>query len=145
MKFDKLRYPKEIKKTILGMEVEIKNYLTTGEINSIVEQMLEYDNYIQREMVRGLCILKFCTNIEVDDENYDLYRANKIISVVMDEINEEDLLLIDETICNKESINKIIKDFCNGIDRNLLETKPDKMMEELVSDLKDLQEKQNAI
>lgn len=145
MKFNKLAYPTEITKIILGQEVKIKPYLVTSEIASIVYQMKEYDSYIKREMVKGLCILNFCTDINVKDEDYDLYRANGIIDSVMNEIKEEDLLLIDEAIYHEDSVNKTIKDFCDGMNKNLSEIKPNEMMEGLVNNLKDLQDKQNAI
>lgn len=145
MKFENLKYPEQNKVNILGQDVMIKPYLTTGEINSIVSQMLQYENYIEREAVKGIAILKFCTDIDTKEKDYDLYRANGIVEEVMNYIREDDLLLIDETIYYEQSVNKTIKDFCDGINKNISEIEPNEMMEELVDNLKDLQDKQNAI
>ncbi len=145
MKFENLKYPEQNKVNILGQDVMIKPYLTTGEINSIVSQMLQYENYIEREAVKGIAILKFCTDIDTKEKDYDLYRANGIVEEVMNYIREDDLLLIDETVCYEQSVNKTIKDFCDGINKNISEIEPNEMMEELVDNLKNLQDKQNAI
>lgn len=111
MKFENLEFPKTIKENILGQEVEIRPYLISGEIDNIVENMLAQDLPMQRIMIKELGILTYCTNIEVENSLYDLYKTNGIIDKVMSLIDEDYLIEIDDCYYEATCMNSIVKDF----------------------------------
>lgn len=108
----------------MDTKIQIRPYLLSDEINKIVEEMLKNNNYIQRIALRNMMILHFCTNLDILNENneidatyenYDKYKTNGLIDLVLDNIDENDLLLIDEAIYYEESTNKTLKDFLDVV------------------------------
>lgn len=102
----------------------IKKYLSITEIQSIINEILKYDTYIQRIIVRDILILYYCTNLNLKDDNdnidatfntYDKYKLDGTIEKVLSKINEEDLLMINEAICYEDSIKNIIKEISNNL------------------------------
>ena len=102
----------------------IKKYLSITEIQSIINEILKYDTYIQRIIVRDILILYYCTNLNLKDDNdnidatfdtYDKYKLDGTIEKVLSKINEEDLLMINEAIYYEDSIKNIIKEISNNL------------------------------
>ena len=102
----------------------IKKYLSITEIQSIINEILKYDTYIQRIIIRDILILYYCTNLNLKDDNdnidatfdtYDKYKLDGTIEKVLSKINEEDLLMINEAICYEDSIKNIIKEISNNL------------------------------
>lgn len=148
MKLNNLELPKTIERKILDKTMEIKPYLTSSEIGAIVEVMLTYDSFLERKMVRDLCLLRFCTNIEVDDSEYDLYETTGLIDEVKMEIPNKYIQLIEDCVKQKESINTYIKDFLKEINKNLskgLKNIEKINLKELTQDITRLENLQNKV
>ena len=131
-------------------EYTIKKHLLIDEIKSIADNMLNKSDSALREMIRGISLVHFCTDIEVekskdgsiiiDKKNYDLYNTNGIIEEIENTVNEKDLYLIDEYVMHEESISKIVKDFCDNITQMIDDRSKDINLEKMVDDLKAMQE-----
>lgn len=127
-------------------EYTIKNHLLIDEIRSIANNMLDESDFITREMIKGISLVHFCTDIEVekskdgsiiiDKNNYDLYNTNGIIAEIENTVDEKDLYLIDEYIMKEESVNKIVKDFCDNITQTIDDKSKNINLEQMVNDLK---------
>ena len=94
-------FPKNIKKKINGVTVEIKPYLTTNIIDAILETVKEEKNYGIRIAMADAIVLAQCTDLEdfhTEDDNLDLqivdvYRANGFIDAITREIRGYEILL----------------------------------------------------
>lgn len=99
-----LKFPEPIEVTIkdLDLTIKVKPYLTSEEIDSIVTQMTSIeDSYVLRDNVRDTLIIRYCTDIDVFDNDeietklIDLYRVNGIIDKVKDNIDKKYLDIIE--------------------------------------------------
>lgn len=106
----------------------IKNNLTSKEINTIVNDMVEKETYLQAILSRDMMILYFCTDLNVLDENgnidatfetYDKYKENGDIEEVLSQIDENDLFFIDECYQHEISTNVIIKEFLDDLSEKI--------------------------
>lgn len=94
-------FPKNIKKRINGIVVEIKPYLTTNVIDAILATVKEEKNYGIRIAMADAIVLAQCTDLEdfhTEDDNIDLqmvdvYRANGFIDAITREISGYEILL----------------------------------------------------
>ncbi|MEG0900166.1 MAG: hypothetical protein RSD67_05305 [Oscillospiraceae bacterium] len=91
-----------------GIEFRYNNFLLAEEVMSIVEQMENYDNYMAREIVKGVLLIKFCTNIPTENmedlQLYNMYVANGIINFL-----EENIININSIDKNIEYNNSVAK------------------------------------
>lgn len=123
-----LKLKEELRRIKLNdeIEIELKPYLLAEEITSIAENMLKEDNYMTREMVKGILLIHYCTNIEVkkdksgnviiNAEEYDIYNTNGLIELIENNVNELDLIKIEEYIQYQESMSNVLKYFCKNIE-----------------------------
>ena len=96
-----MEFPKNIKKRINGVVVEIKPYLTANVIDAILTIVSEEKNYGVRVAMADAMVLSQCTDLadfhtedgNVDVETVDAYRANGIIDAVTREISGYEILL----------------------------------------------------
>jgi len=114
LKIEELKTSIELE-SVKGAKV-IKNNLNVGEIAGIVIQMLNYDSYIQRQMVKNIAILKLCTdieNIQDDDASYDYYFGIGLVDEVLDNVKNE--YLVDMQLEEELSVGKSIR----NIEKNI--------------------------
>lgn len=105
-----------------NLDFNFKNYLTAEEITSIATQMLERDNYMHREIVKGVLLVAFCTDIKIDEtlddmETYNIYTKNGVIEFLKSYVSN--LYLVEEYVKNSENINAVISDFLKGINKTI--------------------------
>jgi len=96
-----MEFPKNIKKRINGVVVEIKPYLTTNIIDAILAAVSGEKDYGVRIAMADAMVLSQCTDLEdfhtedgnIDVETVDAYRANGIIDAITREISGYEILL----------------------------------------------------
>lgn len=127
-------------------EVNVNPYLTFNQIDTIVNAILEEDNFLGRQMVKDMYIIKFATDIEMTEEvtsdEYDKY----ILSGLLDEIkpNIINLYLVDKLVNKADSIEISVKKSLNSlettIDNFLVGTEKilDKAQKKLPKEMKNL-------
>lgn len=81
------------------------NGLLIEQIQSIAHQMLEREDFIQRELCKGVLLIKFCTDIDCgeleDFELYNKYSQDGTIEFLKDNI--PNTYLIDEYVAFEEN------------------------------------------
>lgn len=98
----------------------IRDYLTSSELEYIVNAMLEKDNAVEREIVKvGLVAQLVCEEIGDFNDCNDIY--DKIVadskfnfSAI---VNNYDI--IDKLVAEEMGVNKILKDFVDDISKKL--------------------------
>lgn len=91
--------------------MEIKKYLTYNEIATVVEGCLEIENPTERMVTKDMYILKFATDLEINDEidiaQYDEYVADGTVEKVYETVRN--ITRIDELIKQHESVERQAK------------------------------------
>jgi len=107
--------------------VRVKQYLSPAEIELIVTNLLAEQDLFKRELLRKYYILKYCTNIEVD-ENFDIELA--VESGLYDSIEFEmsNLCEIEYMINKHETTTVVVKDFLQKIELKMPDAKTQKSM-----------------
>lgn len=127
-----------------------KTYLTSNEINTIVNDMLAKETHLQRIISRDILILYFCTDLNIADENgvidatfetYDKYKTDGTIKDVLSKIDEDDLLLIDECVYEEEKTSKVVKEFLDGLSKKVDEYGKNVDVGKLIDQLKGMVDK----
>lgn len=153
-----MNFPNIIKKRIKGLGVvEIRPYLTTALIDSILEVMANTDYaYAFRQSYADALVLTQCTNLadfhteneEVDIEVVDSYRANGFIKAITKEIKDYDILMRGlENLSVKDITNKFsgaMDEFTNEFKNINLEEQQNKLKETL-DELKQAEAEKEAI
>ena len=122
----------------------VRDYLTSQELEYIVNAMLEKDNAVEREIVKvGLVAQLVCEEIGDFDDCNDIYDK-----VVTDSklnfsaiINNYDV--IDKLYAEETGINKILKDFVNNINEKLDESIKNLDLNGIIKQLKEISEMDN--
>lgn len=132
--------------------MNIKKYLKTSEINTIVKDMVEKETYLQAIISRNMMLLYFCTDLNILDENgvidatfetYDKYKEDGTIDKVLNEINEDDLLLIEECYQHEISTNVVVKRFLDDLNKKIDKYGKGFNLQKAFDKLKDTVEKGN--
>lgn len=87
-------------------DLYVKKYLTLAEIQNIVDNIMQFDTWAEREKTKNLMIFIYATGIgqneeEVNKIDYDLYAENGVFKAINTIIENVDL--IDEGLKYSES------------------------------------------
>lgn len=123
----------------------VRDYLTSSEIEFIVNAMLEKDTAIEKEIVKVALVAQLvCEDIGDFEDCNDIYDK-----VVADSklnfnaiINNYDI--IDKLIAEETGINKIIKDFIGDISKKLEGAIKDLDLNSAIKQLKEIADKEEA-
>lgn len=125
----KIELPKVIEVTTNnGDKINVKPFLTTAQLSTIIEQAKVVEDYLDRKNIIDVLIVRFCSDIDdldvdnLDTSILDVYRANGIIDLVISNINKEYIDIIYKSVEEyrnvrntilemSESIGNMIKDF----------------------------------
>lgn len=106
---------KEVKITEFG---EIKTYLKESEMIYIVELVKDIKDYFIREKIVNLFLIKFLTNYDVEEYEYDLMLSSGLIECVRETVNKYCLDSIYNAIDENLSWKNMIEEVLNkGIDK----------------------------
>ena len=123
----------------------VRDYLTSEELNYIINAMLEKETALDREVVKvGLVAQLLAEDIgEFNDCNdvYDKVVADKKInlSALIDNYD-----VIDKLVAEELGINKIAKDFTNIINTKLDTALKNIELNGAINQLKEMKEQENA-
>ena len=115
-----MEFPKNIKKRINGQVVEIKPYLTTAVIDSIINAVSQEKDYAFRIAQADTLVLAQCTDLadfHTEDGNVgidviDAYRANGFVDAITREIRGYEILLEG---LDKIDVNGVVRYFDNAM------------------------------
>ena len=113
--------------TDVNFDVVIKCYITPAEMEVIVTNMVAEEDVFKRELLKKYYILKYCTDIEVD-ENFDLELAvgsGLFEAIEMNVVNYEE---IDDMIDKIENPTSLLKSFLTNIESKIPDQKTQKQM-----------------
>lgn len=113
--------------TDVNFDVVIKCYITPAEMEVIVTNMVAEEDIFKRELLKKYYILKYCTDIEVD-EDFDLELAvgsGLFEAIEMNVINYEE---IDDIIDKIENPTSLLKSFLTNIESKIPDQKTQKQM-----------------
>lgn len=121
----------------------VRDYLTSEELNYIINAMLEKETALDREVVKvGLVAQLLAEDIGEFNDCNDVY--DKVVAD--DTINFSKIVnnydVIDKLVAEELGINKIIKDFIIDINKRLDEAEKIDL-EGAIKQLKDINEQQN--
>ena len=101
----------------LSKGIMIKPYLTIAELNTIVIDLKEKKNAIERHFSKIILLTDFCSNIDITgmkaDEVYDLASELGLIEVFQIYLTEYST--IDEIIKSDESIYNVVKEISDNL------------------------------
>ena len=112
----------------IGITFKWRNYLKAEEIGSIINQMIKYKTFIQREVLVGVLLIKYCTNINLDDFNekfgkqadveiYNHFSENGLIPLLKENIINYNL--IDIGYKEETDLVSIINDFLKSVNKKI--------------------------
>lgn len=113
--------------TDVNFDVVIKCYITPAEMEVIVTNMVAEEDVFKRELLKKYYILKYCTDIEVD-EDFDLELAvgsGLFEAIEMNVVNYEE---IDDMIDKIENPTSLLKSFLTNIESKIPDQKTQKQM-----------------
>jgi len=113
--------------TDVNFDVVIKCYITPAEMEVIVTNMIAEEDVFKRELLRKYYILKYCTDIEVDDD-FDLELAvgsGLFEAIEMNIVNYEE---VDDMIDKIENPTSLLKSFLTNIESKIPDQKTQKQM-----------------
>ena len=113
--------------TDVNFDVVIKCYITPAEMEVIVTNMVAEEDVFKRELLRKYYILKYCTDIEVD-EDFDLELAvgsGLFEAIEMNIVNYEEVDDMNDKIENPTSL---LKSFLTNIESKIPDQKTQKQM-----------------
>ena len=118
----------------------VRDYLTSQEIGYIINAMLEKETALEREVVKvGMVAQLVGEDLGEFEDCNDIY--DKVVAD--DKINLSALInnydIIDKLVADELSINKILKDFVNDINKKIDEVD----LTNAVTQLKEIVEKNN--
>ena len=123
----------------------VRDYLTSQEINYIVNAMLEKDNAIEREVVKVALVAQLvCEDLGDFEDCNDIYDK-----VVADPklnfgaiINNYDI--INKLVAEEMGVNQILKDFVYNINLKLNEVAENMDLNGAIKQLKEIADKEDA-
>ena len=123
----------------------VRDYLTSNELEYIVNAMLEKDNAVEKEIVKvGLVAQLVCEEIGDFNDCNDIY--DKVVADP--KINFSAIInnydIIDKLVSEEIGVNKILKDFVNDINKKLEDSVKNLDLNNAISQLKEIAESGNA-
>lgn len=120
----------------------VRDYLTSEEINFIVDSMLKNDDAVAREVLKVGMVAQFlCEDLGEFESCNDIY--DKVVAD--SKLNFSEIVnnydIIDKLYAQETSTEKILKDFVNSINSKLDKSLKDFDLNSLISQLKEISEK----
>lgn len=120
----------------------VRDYLTSEEINFIVDSMLKNDDAVAREILKVGMVAQFlCEDLGEFESCNDIY--DKVVAD--SKLNFSEIVnnydIIDKLYAQETSTEKILKDFVNSINSKLDKSLKDFDLNSLISQLKEISEK----
>ena len=120
----------------------VRDYLTSNELEYIVNAMLEKDNAVEREIVKvGLVAQLVCEEIGDFNDCNDIY--DKVVADP--KINFSAIInnydIIDKLVSEEIGVNKILKDFVDDINKKLDNATKNIDLNGAINQLKEIAEK----
>ena len=120
----------------------VRDYLTSEELQYIVNSMLEKNNAIEREIVKIGMIAQFlCEDIGEFESCNDIYD----IVIADSKYNFSEIIrnydTIDKLYAQETSIEKILKEFVDSVNKKIDKSMKDFDLNNFISQLKELSEK----
>lgn len=120
----------------------VRDYLTSEEINFIVDSMLKNDDAVAREILKVGMVAQFlCEDLGEFESCNDIY--DKVVAD--SKLNFSEIVnnydVIDKLYAQETSTEKILKDFVNSINSKLDKSLKDFDLNSLISQLKEISEK----
>ena len=120
----------------------VRDYLTSNELEYIVNAMLEKDNAVEKEIVKvGLVAQLVCEEIGDFNDCNDIY--DKVVadpkinfSAIINNYN-----IIDKLVAEEMGVNKILKDFVDDINKKLDNATKNIDLNGAIKQLKEIAEK----
>lgn len=100
------------------LDLHVRRYLTLAEIQNIINNIMEFDTWAEREKTKNLMIFLYATDFGQDEEkvnsiDYDLYAQNgafKAVNAIVENIN-----LVDEGLKYSESTMRALYQISNHL------------------------------
>lgn len=124
----------------------VRDYLTSQELNYIINAMLEKETALEREVVKTALIAQL-----VCEEIGDFEDCNDIYDKVMadSKINFSEIInnynIIDKIYAEETGVNKILKDFVNNINIKLDNATKNMDLNGAINQLKEIANSHNEI
>ena len=120
----------------------VRDYLTSEEINFIVDSMLKNDDAVAREILKVGMVAQFlCEDLGKFESCNDIY--DKVVAD--SKLNFSEIVnnynVIDRLYAQETSTEKILKDFVNSINSKLDKSLKDFDLNSLISQLREISEK----
>ncbi len=120
----------------------VRDYLTSEEINFIVDSMLKNDDAVAREILKVGMVAQFlCEDLGEFESCNDIY--DKVVAD--SKLNFSEIVnnynIIDKLYAQETSTEKILKDFVNSINSKLDKSLKDFDLNSLISQLREISEK----
>lgn len=97
-----------------------KNYLTSDEVNEIVNELVKHESATEREIIRIAMIYQFVVedaeHFETANEYYDLYCSQNDIDFDLDLTNG---YTVKNLLMEELSVDKAIKDFLKDLGKKV--------------------------
>lgn len=140
---NKINFPKTIKINICGEEIKITPYLTYEQINTIVKQVIQEQDYIVRDAIKDTLIVRFCTDIkEFDTDELDINILDKYrICGIINEIKKNiiNIEYVDKYISEYESVSNQVRIFIEQLNVAMTSFNQEDLTNTLKSSIIDLQ------
>lgn len=124
----------------------VRDYLTSQELNYIVNAMLEKETALEREVVKVALVAQLvCEEIGDFDDCNDIY--NKVVAD--SKINFSEIInnynIIDKIYAEETGVNKILKDFVDNINIKLDNATKNMDLNGAINQLKEIANSHNEI
>ncbi len=110
-------YPKNAEFEIEGLKMSVKTYLTISEIEMIVQNVVGIESLAQRRMVKEMLVLSICTDINLEENDYDMLCANGIVNIVMNSITNINVL--NDIVKEECSITRVVERVLSQVNEKL--------------------------
>lgn len=124
----------------------VRDYLTSQELNYIINAMLEKETALEREIVKVALVVQI-----LGEDIGDFEDCNDIYDkVVADpQINLDGIVtnyyIIDKLIAEETGINKILKDFIENVNEKIVKSVENLDLKSAIKELKEISEKENVV
>lgn len=124
----------------------VRDYLTSQELNYIVNAMLEKETALEREVVKVALVAQLvCEEIGDFDDCNDIY--DKVVAD--SKINFSEIInnynIIDKIYAEETGVNKILKDFVDNINIKLDNATKNMDLNGAINQLKEISEKGDVV
>lgn len=124
----------------------VRDYLTSEELIYIIDSMLKVDSAIEREIIKIGMVAQFvCEDIGEFENCNDVY--DKVVAD--SKLNFSEIInnynTIDKLVAQETSVEKILKDFVDSINKKLDKSMKDIDLNSAIKQLKEIAEKGDVV